>query len=32
MAANVTVIGRTTRVRGHLTGAADVEVQGFVEG
>jgi cytoskeletal protein CcmA (bactofilin family) len=32
MAANVTVIGRTTRVRGHLTGAADVEVRGFVEG
>ena len=32
MAANVTIIGRTTRVRGRLTGAADLEVQGFVEG
>src|SRR5580692_11196141 len=32
MAANVTVIGRTTRVRGRLTGSGDLEVQGFVEG
>ncbi len=32
MAANVTVIGRTTRVHGRLTGASDLEVQGFVEG
>jgi cytoskeletal protein CcmA (bactofilin family) len=32
MAANVTVIGRTTRVRGRIVGTGDVEVQGFVEG
>jgi cytoskeletal protein CcmA (bactofilin family) len=32
MAANMTVIGRTTRVRGRVTGAVDLEVQGFVEG
>jgi cytoskeletal protein CcmA (bactofilin family) len=32
MAANVTVIGRTTRVRGRIVGPGDVEVQGFVEG
>ena len=32
MAANVTVIGRTTRVRGRVVGSGDVEVQGFVEG
>jgi cytoskeletal protein CcmA (bactofilin family) len=34
MAANahVSVIGRTTRVRGRVTGAADLEVQGFVDG
>jgi cytoskeletal protein CcmA (bactofilin family) len=32
MAANVTVIGKTTRVRGRLTGNVDLEVQGFVEG
>jgi cytoskeletal protein CcmA (bactofilin family) len=32
MAANVTVIGRTARVHGRVTGAADIEVQGFVEG
>jgi cytoskeletal protein CcmA (bactofilin family) len=32
MATNVTVIGRTTRVRGRVTGAVDLEVQGFVEG
>jgi cytoskeletal protein CcmA (bactofilin family) len=29
---NVTVIGRTTRVVGRLTGAVDLEIQGFVEG
>jgi cytoskeletal protein CcmA (bactofilin family) len=32
MAANVSVIGRTTRVHGRVTGAVDLEVQGFVEG
>jgi len=32
MAANVTVIGKATRVRGRVTGAVDLEVQGFVEG
>jgi cytoskeletal protein CcmA (bactofilin family) len=32
MAPNVTIIGRATRVRGRVTGAADLEVQGFVEG
>src|ERR1700749_3748169 len=32
MASNVSVIGRTTRVRGRVTGAVDLEVQGFVEG
>jgi cytoskeletal protein CcmA (bactofilin family) len=32
MAANMTIIGRTTRVRGRVTGAVDLEVQGFVEG
>ncbi|HEY8041616.1 MAG TPA: polymer-forming cytoskeletal protein [Polyangiaceae bacterium] len=32
MAANVSVIGRTTRVRGRVTGAVDLEVQGFVDG
>ncbi len=32
MATSVTVIGRTTRVRGRLAGAEGVEVQGFVEG
>jgi cytoskeletal protein CcmA (bactofilin family) len=32
MASNVTVIGRATRVRGRLTGAVDLEIQGFVEG
>ncbi len=32
MAANLTVIGRTTRVRGRVTGSVDLEVQGFVEG
>ena len=32
MATNVTVIGKTTRVRGRVTGAVDLEVLGFVEG
>jgi|HubBroStandDraft_6_1064221.scaffolds.fasta_scaffold108239_2 cytoskeletal protein CcmA (bactofilin family) len=32
MAANMTIIGRTTRIRGRVTGAVDLEVQGFVEG
>ncbi|HLK36861.1 MAG TPA: polymer-forming cytoskeletal protein [Polyangiaceae bacterium] len=32
MANHVTVIGRTTRVRGRVTGAADLDVRGFVEG
>jgi cytoskeletal protein CcmA (bactofilin family) len=32
MAANVSVIGRTTRVHGRVTGAVDLQVQGFVEG
>ena len=33
MAANTTsIIGRTARVRGRLTGEGDLEVQGFVEG
>jgi cytoskeletal protein CcmA (bactofilin family) len=32
MAANVSVIGRSTRVRGRVTGAVDLEVQGFVDG
>jgi cytoskeletal protein CcmA (bactofilin family) len=32
MADNTTVIGKATRVRGRLTGKADVDVQGFVEG
>jgi cytoskeletal protein CcmA (bactofilin family) len=32
MAANVTIIGKTTRVRGRVTGAVDLEVQGYVEG
>ncbi|HEX3770540.1 MAG TPA: polymer-forming cytoskeletal protein, partial [Polyangiaceae bacterium] len=27
-----TVIGKATRVRGRLTGAVDLEVQGYVEG
>src|SRR5579864_6309847 len=30
--ANLSIIGRTTRVRGRVTGAVDLEVQGFVEG
>jgi cytoskeletal protein CcmA (bactofilin family) len=32
MAANVSIIGRTTRIRGRVTGDVDLEVQGFVEG
>ncbi len=32
MAATTSVIGRTTRVHGRVTGAVDLEVQGFVEG
>ena len=28
----MTIIGKTTRVRGRVTGAVDLEVQGFVEG
>jgi len=32
MATTGTVIGRSTRVRGRVTGASDVEVQGFVDG
>ncbi len=31
-AANVTVIGRSSRVRGNLTGEGDLEIQGFVGG
>jgi cytoskeletal protein CcmA (bactofilin family) len=32
MAANVSTIGRTTRVRGRVTGDGDLEVQGLVDG
>jgi cytoskeletal protein CcmA (bactofilin family) len=32
MAANVSVIGRSARVRGRVTGAVDLEVLGFVDG
>jgi cytoskeletal protein CcmA (bactofilin family) len=32
MAANVTTIGRSSRVRGRIVGAADLEVLGYVEG
>jgi cytoskeletal protein CcmA (bactofilin family) len=32
MAANVSVIGRTTRIRGRVTGEVDLDVQGFVDG
>jgi cytoskeletal protein CcmA (bactofilin family) len=32
MATNATVIGKTTRVRGRVTGDVDLEVLGFVEG
>jgi cytoskeletal protein CcmA (bactofilin family) len=31
-ASNLSVIGRTARVRGRVTGAVDLEVQGYVEG
>jgi cytoskeletal protein CcmA (bactofilin family) len=32
MAANVSIIGRATRIRGRVTGDVDLEVQGFVDG
>jgi cytoskeletal protein CcmA (bactofilin family) len=32
MAENVTVIGRSARVRGRVTGSEDLEVRGFVDG
>jgi cytoskeletal protein CcmA (bactofilin family) len=32
MAQNVTIIGRAARIRGRITGAADLELHGFVEG
>jgi cytoskeletal protein CcmA (bactofilin family) len=32
MTANVSIIGKTTRIRGRVTGAVDLEVQGFVDG
>ncbi len=32
MAANASIIGRTTRVRGRVTGAVDLHVEGFVDG
>lgn len=32
MAANPSVIGRTTRIQGRVTGSVDLEVHGFVEG
>ena len=32
MAANVSIIGRTTRLRGRVAGGGDLEVHGFVEG
>ncbi len=32
MANPVSVIGRTTRVRGRVTGAVDLEISGFVDG
>jgi len=32
MAAHPSVIGRTTRVRGRITGDVDLDVQGFVDG
>jgi cytoskeletal protein CcmA (bactofilin family) len=32
MAANASIIGRTTRIRGRVSGAVDLEVQGFVDG
>lgn len=32
MAANGSIIGRTTKVRGRVTGAVDLHVEGFVDG
>jgi cytoskeletal protein CcmA (bactofilin family) len=32
MASSVSIIGRTTRIRGRITGAVDLEVQGLVDG
>lgn len=32
MASSVSVIGRTTRIRGRVTGSVDLEVQGLVDG
>ncbi len=32
MAANVSVIGKSARVRGRVIGAGDIEVRGFIEG
>ncbi len=32
MANNASVIGRTTKVRGRVTGAVDLHVEGFVDG
>src|SRR5258708_36181627 len=32
MAANVSIIGKTTRIRGRVTGDGDLEVQGLVDG
>jgi cytoskeletal protein CcmA (bactofilin family) len=32
MAANVSIIGKTTRIRGRVTGAVDLEVHGLVDG
>jgi cytoskeletal protein CcmA (bactofilin family) len=32
MAGNVSIIGKTTRIRGRVTGAVDLEVQGLVDG
>jgi cytoskeletal protein CcmA (bactofilin family) len=32
MAANVSIIGKTTRIRGRVTGEGDLEVQGLVDG
>jgi len=32
MAASVSIIGKTTRIRGRVTGAVDLEVRGLVDG
>ena len=32
MASNASIIGRTTKVRGRVTGAVDLHVEGFVDG